>query len=86
MSREQAAALQEVTVDEYKEGRGEGAKQVKRVKLKLCDKRQSLVDIGKHLGMFIDRHEIKHEFSDLTDEELEQRAKSALLGGASPQL
>jgi phage terminase small subunit len=28
------------------------------VKFKLADKRAALVDIGKHLGMFVDRTEI----------------------------
>ena len=29
-----------------------------RLRFKLADKRQSLVDLGKHLGMFIDRQEV----------------------------
>jgi phage terminase small subunit len=29
-------------------------------KYKLADKRAALVDIGKHLGMFVDRSEVKH--------------------------
>lgn len=58
MTREQAAALSEVTVDEYTEGRGEDAREVKRVKVKLADKRAALVDIGRHLGMFKDKVEL----------------------------
>jgi len=58
LTRDQAAALQEVTVDEYKEGRGEDAKTVQRIRFKLADKRAALVDIGKHLGMFVERHEL----------------------------
>lgn len=54
LTREQAAALQEVTVETYEEGRGQTAREVKRVKFKLADKRASLVDIGRHLGMFKD--------------------------------
>lgn len=52
LTREQAAALTEVTVEDYTEGRGEDAREVKRVKFKLADKRAALVDLGKHLGMF----------------------------------
>lgn len=52
LTREQAAAIGEVTVEEYMEGRGEDARPVKRVKFKLSDKRAALVDLGKHLGMF----------------------------------
>ncbi|MDR2137358.1 MAG: terminase small subunit [Synergistaceae bacterium] len=58
LTRDQAAALVEVTVDDYLDGRGEDAREVRRVKFKLADKRGALVDIGKHLGMFIDHTEI----------------------------
>ena len=52
MTRDQAAAISEIQVDEYMEGRGEEARPVKKVKLKFHDKRAALMDIGKHLGMF----------------------------------
>lgn len=57
LTREQAAALAEVTVEDFKDGRGEDARDVRRVKFKLTDKRAALVDIGKHLGMFKERVE-----------------------------
>lgn len=57
LTREQAAALIEVTVEDFKEGRGEAARDVRRVKFKLADKKGALVDIGKHLGMFKERVE-----------------------------
>jgi phage terminase small subunit len=52
LSRDQAAALAEVTVEDFKDGRGEDARDVRKVKFKLADKRAALVDIGRHLGMF----------------------------------
>lgn len=58
LTREQAAALSEVTVEDFTEGRGDDARDVRRVKVKLIDKRAALVDIGKHLGMFIERKEV----------------------------
>jgi len=58
LSRDQAAALQEVTVDTYVEGHGDEARDVKRIKFKLADKRAALVDIGRHLGMFVQKHEV----------------------------
>lgn len=57
LTRDQAAALTEVTVEDFKDGRGEDARDVRRVKFKLADKRAALVDLGKHLGMFKDRVE-----------------------------
>jgi phage terminase small subunit len=57
LSRDQAAALTEVTVEDFKDGRGEDARDVRRVKFKLADKRAALVDLGRHLGIFKDRVE-----------------------------
>jgi phage terminase small subunit len=57
LTRDQAAALQEVTVDTYVEGHGDEARDVKRVKFKLADKRAALVEIGRHLGV-AQRHEV----------------------------
>lgn len=58
LTRDQAAAISEITVEEYTEGRGEDAENVKRTKFKLSDKRAALVDIGRHLGMFKDKLEL----------------------------
>jgi Terminase small subunit len=60
LTREQASALQEVTVDRYTEGRGEDAREVKRVKFKLADKLRALELLGKHYGLFNERrvHEV----------------------------
>lgn len=58
LTRDQAAALIEVTVEDFVDGRGEDARSVRKVKFKLADKRAALVDIGRHLNMFIERKEI----------------------------
>lgn len=55
LTRDQAAALQEVTVEDFKEGRGENARDVRKVKFKLADKRAALVDLGRHLALFTDK-------------------------------
>jgi len=62
LTRDQAAALTEVTVEDFKDGRGTDARNVRRVKFKLADKRAALVDLGRHLGMFKDR--IEHSGPD----------------------
>lgn len=52
MTREQAAAVQEIVVEDYLDGRGENARDVRRVKFKLLDKIKSLELLGKHLKIF----------------------------------
>lgn len=70
LTRDQAAAIQEFTVDEYQDGRGDDARDVKRIRIKLSDKRAALVDIGRHLGMFKDK--IEHDVSDPLKELLKE--------------
>jgi phage terminase small subunit len=54
ITRDQASAIQEITIDEYKEGRGPKAKPVKRIRIKLAEKRPALEALGRHLGLWID--------------------------------
>lgn len=71
LTRDQSAALVEVSVEDFVDGRGEDAREVRRVKFKLGDKRRSLVDIGKHLGMFSTRQmNLNIDLSTLSDEQL----------------
>lgn len=74
LTREQAAAIQEITVEDFKDGRGDEARDVRRVRFKLADKRAALVDIGKHFGMFVDRKEVGQpgDFSRMDDETLRE--------------
>lgn len=58
LTRDQSAALAEVTVEDFKDGRGEDARDVRRIKFKLADKKGALVDIGRHLGMFPNKTEL----------------------------
>jgi phage terminase small subunit len=62
LDRDQAAAIQEITV-EHLQARdaedGSGTKiPVIKTKFKLADKKSALDSLGKHLGMFIDKHEV----------------------------
>jgi phage terminase small subunit len=58
LTRAQAAALSEVTVEDFAEGRGENARAVRRIKFKLWDKKGALIDLGKHLGMFREKVDV----------------------------
>jgi phage terminase small subunit len=72
LTRDQAAALVEVTVEDYLDGRGEDARKVRRVRFKLADKRGALVDLGKHLGIFKER--VEHTGKDGGPVEVKQVA------------
>jgi len=87
VTREQAAAIQEITSETYidgYEGKGEEKKPivVKRTKFKLGDKRASLELLGKHLKLFTDRTEIldlNALFDRMSAAELEAYARDGSL-------
>lgn len=59
-----------------------GVKQTKDgIELKVHDQAKALDNVARHLGMFTDKHELlhKHEYSDLTDDELERELDAALV-------
>jgi phage terminase small subunit len=58
LTHEQKAAIADLTVEDFTDGRGDDARNVRRVRFKLHDKRAALVDLGKHLGMGGGKHEI----------------------------
>ncbi len=58
LTQEQAVAIQEITVDEYVEGKGKDARKVKRTKFKLADKIRALELLGKYLKLFTERVEV----------------------------
>lgn len=47
---EQLSAISEIQIDDYVDGRGEDARDVKKIKIKLHDKKGSLVEICKIMG------------------------------------
>lgn len=57
VDRDQMAAVQELTVEEYTEGRGDDARAIKRTKFKLADKKGALLELAKINGWMIDKVE-----------------------------
>ncbi len=60
LTRDQAAALIEVTVEDFLDGRGDEARQVRRVRFKLANKIDALELLGKHHKLYVERH--LHDF------------------------
>jgi phage terminase small subunit len=75
ITRRQFAAIGEITQEDIETGQRTG----RRVKFKLLDKKGALVDLGKHVGLFKDKSEVKHEHSWVGEAEDEIRQQLALI-------
>lgn len=75
LTREQLAAIQEVTVDTYMDGRGEDAQRVKSVKFKLAPKAAAVELLGKHKKLWTDVVET-NDLAELSDEITRRRRES----------
>lgn len=60
--------------------RADGRPEVLKTKFKLYNKRDALVDLGKWLGMFIDRHEVNDKRGIIKDEPLSDDDWTGLYG------
>ncbi len=77
LTREQAAAIGEVTVEDFIDGRGEDARSVRKIKFKLADKRGALVDLGRHFALFTDKAVVDVNHGVREPAEIIARAKEA---------
>lgn len=57
LTRDQAAAVTEITVEDFRDGRGEESRDVRKVKVKLGDKKTSLDQLGKYFKLWTDKTE-----------------------------
>jgi phage terminase small subunit len=55
LDRDRAAALSEITVEDFFEGRGENKREVRRIRFKLHDKLGALDRLAKHHGLLKER-------------------------------
>jgi phage terminase small subunit len=85
--RDQGAALHEVTIDEYTEQAGEEARKVRRIRIKLHDKKSALDSLARHLGIVINRRELREMRSaNATGEQRLERIRRYLPPGAGAGL
>ncbi|MGC2410724.1 MAG: terminase small subunit [Methyloceanibacter sp.] len=57
LTRDQSLALKDFNVEDYKEGRGEDSRDVRKVRVSFQDKVSALEKLGKHLGLFMGKGE-----------------------------
>jgi phage terminase small subunit len=62
LERERAAALSEVCVEDFADGRGQNKRDVRRVKFRMHDKVAALDKLAKHFGLL--RERVSHENPD----------------------
>ena len=79
LTRDPAAAIGDVTVKRFKPYNDEDKGYVEQVRFKLADKRGALVDLGRHFGLFTDKHVVDatHSLEKLADDELLARCSTA---------
>ena len=80
ITREQAAAIGEVTVEDFMDGRGDDARAVRRVRFKLADKRAALVDLGRHFALFTDNMRFAGKDGGPIQHEVRERADAFIAG------
>ncbi len=80
LSRAQAAALSEVTVEEFVDGRSD-KRRVRRIKFKLGNKVDALDRLGQHLGLFKQEIDVNHRHTlmgHMLDEIEAERRKATM--------
>lgn len=89
LTRDRAAAIAEITVEEFTERTGQDKDgkpifaDVRRTRFKLADKRGALVDLGRHLKLFTDKVEVKDP-SELSVEDIRAKLWARVSGFGIP--
>lgn len=79
VSADHLAAIQEVTIDTYMDGKGKDGREVTRVKFKLHDKRAALMDLARMFGWIVEKSEttlrLEEKLATMTPAELDADAQ-----------
>lgn len=85
LSEDQWAAVKSITVEEFTDGKGDDARQVRKVRFELYDKSKSLMDLARLKGLVVDKKQITvQRLEDLSDEQLQQLYRDAVDITATP--
>lgn len=63
LSKDESYAIQEFVTEEYTQGRGSGAREVTRIKIKPADRKSALDSLARRLGLFQDNVNVSGEVS-----------------------
>lgn len=77
-------SMTNVTIDEVKEGRGENAKTVKRIRIGVLDRLRAIETLIRHNGLSKEKITVNHEGS-LVEELQRGRARARQLGDEPPE-
>lgn len=80
-AKDSLAALSEITQEQFTDGSGEDARDVRRTRFKLHDKLRAIELMGKRLGIWIERHQHDHGWRAIFEQlppELRQKVIEAL--------
>jgi hypothetical protein len=79
--RDALVAVQEIVVEDFVDGRGEDARDVRRVRFKLASKQGAIEQLNRMMGWIVDKSEVGKpgDFSHLTDEQLDQEIAKQLV-------
>lgn len=63
LSKDESYAIQEFITEEFTEGRGANAREIKRIKIKPADRKSALDSLARRLGLFQDNVNVSGEMS-----------------------
>jgi phage terminase small subunit len=84
VDRDQFAAVSELNVEDFIVGRGDGARDVRRVRIKMHDKLSALKTLGNAFALFPERHEVTGAGGGPVDVEAKSKLIDQILAAVTP--